>query len=117
VSLGAAQDWAAAALLLAGTGVMTLSVLGAWRLPDVYTKLHASGKAASVGAALVLAGAVVGTGDAAVLTRAVLIGALLVVTAPTGAHAVAQAAHRRAGRSGDAEPGDEPTQAEERRGR
>jgi multicomponent Na+:H+ antiporter subunit G len=118
VSLAAAvTDWASAVLLLAGTGVITLSVFGAWRLPDVYTKLHASGKATSVGVVLVLAGAVAGTGEGAVLARSLLIVALLVVTAPTGAHAIAQAAHLRSGLSGDAEPGENSAQAEARRGR
>ena len=98
------SDWVSAVLLTLGAVVMTLGVLGAWRMPDVYGKLHAGGKAATVGVLLVLAGAVAGTGDGVVATRAVLIAALMVLTAPTGTHAIAQAARRRAGQSRDAEP-------------
>lgn len=86
--------WIADALVVCGVAVMTLAVLGVYRLPDVYTKLHAAGKAASfaVGA---LAAATLVTGDAPTIVRALLVTAFLLVTAPVSAHAVARAAATR----------------------
>lgn len=82
------------ALIILGLGILTLGVYGAVRMPDVYTQLHAASKAAFLGvAALLLAAAV--RGDAGIIARAVLITALLTVTTPVAAHAVARAAHRR----------------------
>lgn len=81
-------------LIVAGLAIMTLSVYGLVRLPDVYTQQHAASKAAFVGVALLLASAAV-EGDGAIIARAVLIVALLTVTTPVAAHAVARSAHRR----------------------
>jgi multicomponent Na+:H+ antiporter subunit G len=85
---------AADALTLLGLAIMTVGVYGVARLPDVYTQLHAASKAALLGVALLLAAAAL-VGDGAVLARVVLIVALLVVTTPVAAHAVARAAHAR----------------------
>ncbi len=86
--------WLADALILFGLLIMTVGVYGVVRLPDVYTQLHASSKAAFVGVvALLLATAL--TGDGAIIARVVLITALLVLTTPVAAHTVAQAAFLR----------------------
>lgn len=81
-------------LLLIGLAVMTIGVYGVLRLPDVYSQLHAASKAALPGVTALLASAAVeGGGD--IVARAVLIVALLTVTTPVAAHAVARAAHLR----------------------
>jgi len=81
-------------LVLAGLVTITTAVWGVLRFPDAYLQLHASGKAAFVGAsALLLAAALVG--DGAVAARSVLIVVLLAVTTPVASHAIAQAAHHR----------------------
>jgi multicomponent Na+:H+ antiporter subunit G len=82
------------ALLLSGLALLTVGVYGVVRMPDVYTQLHAASKAGFLGvAALLLSSAL--EGDAAIAARAVLIVALLTVTTPVAAHAVARAARRR----------------------
>jgi multicomponent Na+:H+ antiporter subunit G len=81
-------------LVVLGLAVMTLGVYGIIRFPDVYTQLHASGKAAFLGVSLLLAAAVVG-GGAAIGGRVVLTVVLLALTTPVAAHAIAQAAHHR----------------------
>lgn len=86
--------WIGDALVVLGVLVMTLAVLGVYRLPDVYTKLHAAGKAASF-AVVMLAGATLVTGDAPTIVRALLVAAFLMLTAPVSAHAVARAAATR----------------------
>ena len=86
--------WVADALVVAGLAVMTLGVYGILRLPDVYTQLHASSKAAFLGvSALLVAGAV--GGGPSITARVVLIVVLLAVTTPVAAHAIGQAAHHR----------------------
>jgi hypothetical protein len=40
--------WIADILVLVGLAVMTLGVYGILRFPDVYTRLHASGKASCI---------------------------------------------------------------------
>ncbi len=86
--------WLADALILFGLLIMSVGVYGVVRLPDVYTQLHASSKAAFVGVvALLLAAAL--SGDGAIIARVVLISVLLVLTTPVAAHTVAQAAFLR----------------------
>ena len=81
-------------LTILGLVILTIGVYGVVRLPDVYTQLHAASKAGFLGVAALLAAAAV-QGDGAIIARAVLIVALLSVTTPVAAHAVARAAHRR----------------------
>ena len=69
--------WIADALIVAGLAVMTLGVYGILRFPDVYTRLHASGKASSLGVSLLLVAGTIGARPSAA-ARVVLIVALLV---------------------------------------
>jgi multicomponent Na+:H+ antiporter subunit G len=85
---------AADILILAGLAILTLAVYGVLTMPDVYTQNHAASKAAFVGIALLLVSAAL-RGDGAMVARAVLIAALLAVTTPVAAHAIARAARRR----------------------
>ena len=86
--------WVADVLILAGLTVMTLGVYGILRFPDVYTRLHASGKASSLGVSLLLVAGTIGAGPSAA-ARVVLIVVLLALTTPVAAHAIAQAAYHR----------------------
>ena len=92
--LTAALDVLAVVLLAAGSIIMTISVYGVLRMPDVYTRLHAAGMASGLGAITILL-ASVATRDAATITDAVLVIAFLLLTAPISSHAIAWAAHRR----------------------
>jgi multicomponent Na+:H+ antiporter subunit G len=78
--------------VLAGTAFSVLGVLGYIRLPDVYTRLHAVGKVGVFGAVLLLVGAMawtpLGVGKGLVLI------ALLLLSGPVTAHAMASAAYR-----------------------
>ena len=81
-------------LIVVGSFFLLVGTVGLLRLPDVYNRLHATSKATTLGAAsMFLAGFVYygpgGTG----LTS--LVGILfLFLTAPTGGHVIARAAHR-----------------------
>ena len=84
--------WLADALAVLGLVVLTISVYGILRMPDVATRLHASGKAGLMGVLPILLASVLG-GEPAALARAVLVGAFLIVTTPVVAHEIGRAAY------------------------
>ena len=75
-----------------GTCFSVVGVLGYFRLPDVYTRLHASGMVSIFGVVLLLVAAALRTpvswGHALVLII------FLLVAGPPTAHSIASAAHR-----------------------
>lgn len=83
-----------AALALTGFGVLMvlLAAVGLLRLPDVYTRSHAAGKAATLGVCCVMLGAALGLGGAGALLRALLAVMFLFITIPVGAQLIARAA-------------------------
>jgi multicomponent Na+:H+ antiporter subunit G len=85
----------AGACLVVGAAFMALGALGLVRLPDVYTRMSASSKAATLGASLLLLGAAAHFGRADVAGRALVIAVFLFLTAPVAAHAIARAGYRR----------------------
>ncbi len=84
-----------ALLLVSGAFFMLLAAAGLMRLPDLYTRMSATSKAATLGASLVLLGAAVHFGTAAAAGRAIVIVAFLFLTAPPAAHAIGRAGYRR----------------------
>lgn len=90
-------DGLVALLMLSGLFFAFASVVGVIRFPDVYTRLHASTKALSGGALLILLGtalkaALLGNGPATV--KILLIAAFLLATNPLASHAIARACYR-----------------------
>ena len=83
--------WVADGLVLVGVVIMTLGVVGVVRMPDIYAKLHAASKAVFLGV-IVLCGATFVTGEAAIIARAVLIAAVLLLTTPVASHAIGRGA-------------------------
>jgi multicomponent Na+:H+ antiporter subunit G len=87
------MPWIADGLILLGSIVMTIGVIGMVRLPGVFLKQHAASKAVFLGVCSFLV-AVMASGDPAIIARAALIGLLLVLTTPVAAHEIAKAAVR-----------------------
>ena len=85
--------WLVDGLVVLGLVVMTLGVLGTYRMPDAYTKLHAQSKAVALGVVFLLVAAMV-RGELPTTLRGLLVAAFLLVTAPVSAHVVARAAWR-----------------------
>lgn len=83
---------AALIAVLVGTGFSILGILGVLRMPDVYTRLHATGKIGVFGAVLLLVAAVLvlpkGAGKGLVLIL------FLLLAGPVTAHALSSAAYR-----------------------
>ena len=89
--LGDVGPYFADALVILGVAVMTFGVYGLIRMPDIYTKLHASSKAVFLGAITLMA-ASVATGEKDIIMRVILIGGALLITTPVSAHVIAHAA-------------------------
>jgi multicomponent Na+:H+ antiporter subunit G len=84
----------AGTLLATGTLLIAVTALGMVRLPDVYNRMNAVAKAASLGLSCVLFGVLLvrpGVRAAVVVGLAVL---LQLLTAPVGSYALASAAYR-----------------------
>lgn len=81
-------------LILASVGVifMLASSIGLLRLPDVYARMHAAGKATSVGIGCILLAAGFFYGEWA-LVRMVILFVLFFITAPVAVAAMAHAAY------------------------
>ncbi len=87
-----AVPWLADALVILGVTIMTIGVYGVFRMPDLYTRLHAASKSVFLGTiSLVLASVV--TGETAIVARVLLIGALLLLTTPVASHAIGRGAY------------------------
>ncbi|ASB67955.1 Na(+)/H(+) antiporter subunit (plasmid) [Bacillus velezensis] len=87
--------WAVAVCILMGSLICLVASFGTLRLPDVYTRAHASSKGSTLGVNLVLLG-VLGylwmlTGEISVK---ILLGIIFILlTAPVGAHLICRAAY------------------------
>jgi multicomponent Na+:H+ antiporter subunit G len=81
--------------LLIGVGVLfdVFGTLGLVRLPDVYNRLQAATKCVTLGTCLILIGAAVGAPSAGFAVRALLCAVFVLITSPTGAHALARGSH------------------------
>lgn len=78
--------------VIGGTAFSITGVLGLVRLPDVYTRLHATGKVGVFGVVLLLIAAVLITPLS--LGKGLVLIALLLIGGPVTAHALASAAYR-----------------------
>ncbi|MDO9535066.1 MAG: monovalent cation/H(+) antiporter subunit G [Bacillota bacterium] len=79
-------------LIFSGVFFFAVGVIGLLRLPDVYTRLHATTKCDTLGAGLVLLGLVL-QGDLFIAGKLLLIIILLWIANPTAAHVIAKAAY------------------------
>jgi monovalent cation/proton antiporter MnhG/PhaG subunit len=84
--------WVADVLALLGLLVLTLSVYGIIRFPNVITRIHAAGQAGVMGVVPILLAVMLGT-NAGALPMALLVGSFLVLTSPIVAHEIGRAAH------------------------
>lgn len=79
--------------LLGGLFFCAIGVLGVFRLPDTPTRLHASGKVATLGLFGLLIGAFIMIDSARL--RILALGLFILMTSPVATHAIAAAHYRR----------------------
>jgi multicomponent Na+:H+ antiporter subunit G len=82
-----------AGLLIIGAAFMLLASVGIVRMPDLFTRMQASTKASTLGAACMLAALAIFFGQPAITARAILIICFIFLTASVAAHLIARAAY------------------------
>lgn len=82
------------AFLLLGSGLMVLAAVGVVRLLDVFARLQAGTKAASLGLAFVFAGTAIAAPGPVSVAKLLLAVAFQFATAPVAAHVIGRAAYR-----------------------
>jgi multicomponent Na+:H+ antiporter subunit G len=80
--------------LIVGVTFDVLACLGLLRMPDVYNRLQAATKAATLGTCGILFGVFVLQGISGSGIKALLAIFAVLLTAPTAAHALSRAAHK-----------------------
>lgn len=78
-------------LLLAGALFVLIGAVGALRLPDFFTRLHAASVIDTLGTMLIVAGLILQAGFSSAAIKLILILLFILFTTPTAAHALAKA--------------------------
>lgn len=79
-------------LIVIGVFFSLVGVVGMIRLPDVYSRIHASGKVATLGIFGLAAGTAIVYPDTTI--RLIALVLFLLITSPVASHAIAAAAYR-----------------------
>jgi multicomponent Na+:H+ antiporter subunit G len=87
-------DVVSAVLVLSGSVIALVAAIGLHRLPDLYARMHAATKPATLGISLCLSGAALQVERVGDVTKVLLAIALQLLTNPVGAHLLGRAAHR-----------------------
>ncbi|HEX2138075.1 MAG TPA: monovalent cation/H(+) antiporter subunit G [Woeseiaceae bacterium] len=92
MSLEAVLDVASWVLLVVGGFFVFVGGVGALRMPDIYTRMHAAGLTDTLGTLLTLSGLILQAGITLSAAKLLAIMLFLLLTAPTAAYALANAA-------------------------
>lgn len=84
----------AGTMMVVGALLAVIAGLGLNRFPDVFARMHAATKPATLGLALVMSGAAILVPDVGGQAKMLLIVVLQFLTAPVGSHLVGRAAYR-----------------------
>lgn len=87
-------DIVSGAAIIAGAVFVLMGVVGFFRFPDFFTRIHAASVTDTAGAGLVLLGLAVHSGFSMATLKLVFILLFSFFTAPTGTYAVANSAVR-----------------------
>lgn len=86
------MDVLAVVFMLGGLFFFFTGTVGLLRFPDVYTRMHATGKSDTLGAQLMLIGIAIANGWNVTSVKIILIFAFLMLANPTATHAMIRAA-------------------------
>jgi multicomponent Na+:H+ antiporter subunit G len=81
--------------LISGGLFCIVGGIGMLRMPDLYTRLHASSVIESLGAGLMLLGLMLQAGLSLITLKLLILLALLFIASPTATHAIARVAMLR----------------------
>jgi len=88
------QDLFSAIFIFIGTLLVLLSAIGIIRLPDIYMRMSATTKAATLGVGSILLGTAIHFWDLGIFSRGLIIISFLFLTAPVAAHMIGRAAYK-----------------------
>ncbi len=81
------------AFVVMGSLFVLVSAVGLLRMPDLYLRMSATTKAATLGVGFVLLGTAIHFWDVGIISRAIIIISFLLLTAPIAAHMIGKAAY------------------------
>lgn len=87
------SEWLVAALTLIGVAFSVLAAVGIVRMPDLYMRMQAATKSATVGVSCLILAAAVRLETVEAITQALLVVAFLFFTVPVASHMIGRAAY------------------------
>jgi multicomponent Na+:H+ antiporter subunit G len=90
------REWLGGVIVLAGAIFVLIGAIGVIRMPDVFTRMHATSVGDTLGGGLILVGLMILAGASLVTVKLLFLLLFLALTNPVAAHALARAA-RHAG--------------------
>lgn len=100
-------EWLALVLVAGGIFFSLVAVVGIIRLPDLYTRAHATSKSDTLGTILSLAGVALVLQTDVTTAKTVFLLLFMLITNPTAAHAITRAAYDQDIRPWTTEEGDQ----------
>lgn len=100
-------EYLVVALVAGGVFFSFVAVVGIIRLPDLYTRAHATSKSDTLGTILSLAGVALVLGSDVAAAKTVFLLLFMLITNPTAAHAITRAAYDQDIEPWTTEEGDE----------
>jgi multicomponent Na+:H+ antiporter subunit G len=82
------------AAMILGVTFMSIAALGIWVLPDIYMRIHAPTKAATLGLFFLILAFVLITWEQGIPFKIILVLFFIGATIPIGSHILARAAYR-----------------------
>jgi multicomponent Na+:H+ antiporter subunit G len=86
-------SWLGIGLVTVGLFFTGVAVLGLLRMPDVYTRAHATSKTDTLGTVLTLAGVALTFDTGVPRVKLLLLALFMLITNPTATHAITRAAY------------------------
>ncbi|MFW6279280.1 MAG: monovalent cation/H(+) antiporter subunit G [Bacillota bacterium] len=87
------RELVASIILLSGLFFFIVGTIGLLRMPDVYSRMHATTKCDTLGVSLIMLGIMLGYGLTMITMKLFLVIIFIWLTTPTAAHAIARAAY------------------------
>lgn len=88
------SDVISAVVMAFGAAFTLLSTIGLHRFDDVFARMHAAGKASTMGLLLILVGVAFRLNDLGQILKLGVVAVLAIITIPAGVHVIARAAWR-----------------------
>ncbi|MCO6473842.1 MAG: monovalent cation/H(+) antiporter subunit G [Melioribacteraceae bacterium] len=87
------KEFISVILVITGSLFILISAIGMLRMPDLYMRMSATTKAATLGVGFVLLGTAIHFWEVGIVSRSLIIISFLMLTAPVAAHMIGRAAY------------------------